>query len=90
MNGPSEEEVDRLERKMIEAMQGSAGSSRKIRGECMHCQKVVVRLPDFDAGKGIGWAQWNRRKAVTGLYGNSVREEMEHDGHGINVVGGVG
>lgn len=41
-----------------------------------------------DASKG--WAQWNRRNAVTGLYGNSVREEMEHDGHGINVVGGVG
>lgn len=37
MNGPSEEEVDRLERKMIEAMQGSAGSSRKTRGEC--CQR---------------------------------------------------
>ncbi|MBE5502524.1 Uncharacterised protein [Mycobacteroides abscessus subsp. massiliense] len=55
MNGPSEEEVDRLERKMIEAMQGSAGSSRKIRGECMHCQKVVVRLPDFDADAPPRW-----------------------------------
>ncbi len=66
MNSPSEEEVDRLERKLIEATKGSPGSSRRTRGECMHCQKVVVRLPD------------------------SVREEMEHDGHGINVVGGVG
>lgn len=55
MNGPSEEEVDRLERKLIEATQGSPDSSRRTRGECMHCQKVVVRLPDFDADAPPRW-----------------------------------
>lgn len=55
MNGPSEEEVDRLERKLIEATKGSSGSSRRTRGECMHCQKVVVRLPNFDADAPPRW-----------------------------------
>lgn len=55
MTGPSEEEVDRLERKLIEATKRSSGSSRRTRGECMHCRKVVVRLPDFDADAPPRW-----------------------------------
>ncbi|SKK33135.1 Uncharacterised protein [Mycobacteroides abscessus subsp. abscessus] len=85
MTGPSEEEVDRLERKLIEAMKGSAVSSRRMRGECMHCRKVVVRLPDFDADAPPRWMH-----EESGDYRCSLFAEPSSCSVAVGELGGLG